>query len=143
MKGDIVNVQAVVSFEYIASPGCLTQPLTVYERHAEHQEKMDLERLERDGAEIVYRPADRHNGARSVKAMIRRPIRNAKGVTLGKRQRATGYFYYGGYDDQSTLAQDKRHWVVVVQPLEPEAYYVESWLCLEEDLEATDELRQL
>ena len=134
-KGDIVNVQAIVSFEYIASPSCLRPPLTTYEdRFTERQAKVDLESLERDGAEVIYRPVDRYNGARSVKAMIRTPI-SAQGIMLGKRQKATGYFYYGGYEDQSTLAQDKRHWVEVVQPLETE-FYTEPWLCLRQDLEA-------
>jgi len=120
-KGDVVVVKATVSTEYRdrmhRSPGCLQMM------------RLTL---------VHVPPYDRE----VLKCLVKRPFRRPqKGMVVGYTVRATGH-YVGRVDedDISYLIEDKRHKVIVVEPLRSQRW-APPWICLEEDLALMEEER--
>jgi len=93
---------------------------------------------------IVHRPEKTYSS--TVKCLFRREFESPqRGMVIGYKRKATGYYYGGGldaswdryYEEPPSLDQDKRHLLVVVESLDGD-YFSEPWLCLEDDLELVD-----
>ena len=118
-KGDVVAVKATVSTQYCdgmhRSPGYLQMMNSTL---------------------VHVPPYDRE----VLKCLIKRPLRRPqKGMVMGYTARATGH-YVGRVDedDISYLIEDKRHKVIVVEPLRSQRW-APPWICLEEDLVLIEE----
>ena len=99
--------------------------------------KKSIEYITKEGWTVIHWPKQ-DEYSESTKVLIRRRITPAfPGIVIGYTRKATGNFhattYYGPEEEPSYLAQDKRHLVVVVEPL-GDNQYRKPWLCLEEDL---------
>jgi len=118
-KGDKVRVYAEVTALYLTKDN-FTE---------------DLRYIASQGWLISYSPKP-CKSSDAVKYLFRRSLYKA-GLVIGYTRKATGNFYAPRYHEAdeypSYLAQDKRHLVVVVEPLDSEQWK-EPWFCLEEDL---------
>ena len=118
-KGDIVNIKAYVFTSYGRS--------------------VDEGKI-RDFGTNIHQP----KGSGLIKALFRFSFSHPwVGIVLGKSYRATGRYHSVQYDDTLPyLIEDKRHSVIMVQPLDGTQRYYEPIPCLEEDLEAVLDIQE-